>query len=87
MNLRLGRFGLQESACTVGVSALILGVFAVNVGDTFAAGNVCYPATAAGALLALLLLRLLQGAMVRCVFCGAAIPRDSLFCPRCGKKR
>ena len=24
---------------------------------------------------------------VRCVFCGAAIPRDSLFCPRCGKKR
>ena len=24
---------------------------------------------------------------VRCVFCGTAIPRDSLFCPHCGKKR
>ena len=24
---------------------------------------------------------------VRCVFCGVAIPRDSLFCPHCGKKR
>lgn len=65
MNLRLGRFGLQEAACAVGVSALILGTFAVNVGDTFAAGNVCYPATAAGALLGLLLLWLLHRAMAR----------------------
>ena len=24
---------------------------------------------------------------VRCVFCGSVISRDSLFCPRCGKKR
>ena len=24
---------------------------------------------------------------VRCVYCGSAISRDSLFCPRCGKKR
>ena len=65
MNLRLGRFGLQESACAVGLSALISGVFAVNVSDTFARGNVCYAATAAGTLLGLLLLRLLYGAMRR----------------------
>ena len=25
--------------------------------------------------------------MVRCVFCGAAFPKDSLICPACGKKR
>jgi hypothetical protein len=24
---------------------------------------------------------------VRCVYCGSVISRDSLFCPRCGKKR
>ena len=65
MNLRLGRFGLQESASAVGLAALISGVFALNVGDTFARGNVCYAATAAGALLGLLLLRLLMGAMAR----------------------
>ncbi len=65
MNLRLGRFGLQEAACVVGLGAMISGIFSLNVGDTFARGNVCYMATAAGALLALLLLRLLQGAMVR----------------------
>ena len=65
MNLRLGRFGLQESACTVGLGALISGTFAVNVGDTFARGNLCYAATAAGIILALLLLRLADGAMTR----------------------
>lgn len=65
MNLRLGRFGKQESACAVGLGALVSGVFSVNVGDTFARGNVCYGATAAGALLGLLLLRLLEKAMVR----------------------
>ena len=65
MNLRLGRFGRQESACAVGLAALISGIFSVNVSDTFAQGNVCYMATAAGALLALLLLRLVDGAMVR----------------------
>ncbi len=53
MNLRLGRFGRQESACAVGLAALISGIFSVNVSDTFAQGNVCYMATAAGALLAL----------------------------------
>ena len=26
-------------------------------------------------------------AMVRCVFCGATFPKDSLVCPVCGKKR
>lgn len=65
MNLRLGRFGLQESASAVGLGALISGTFALNVRDTFAQGNVCYAATAAGVLLSLLLLRLLWGAMVR----------------------
>ncbi len=65
MNLRLGRFGLQESACAVGLSALISGVFAVNVADAFSQGDLCYAATAAGALLSLLLLRLLHGAMIR----------------------
>ncbi len=65
MNLRLGRFGLQESACAVGLGALISGIFALNVGDTFADGNVCYMASAAGALLGLLLLKLLHEAMVR----------------------
>lgn len=66
MNLRLGRFGKQESACAVGLGALISGVFSVNVGETFAQGDLCYVATAAGALLALLLLRLLDRAMARC---------------------
>ena len=65
MNLRLGHFGRQESACAVGIAALISGIFSVNVSDTFAQGKVCYMATAAGALLALLLLRLVDGAMVR----------------------
>ena len=65
MNLRLGRFGLQESACAVGLGALISGTFSVNVGDTFARGNVCYAATAASVLMGLLLLRLLDGAMAR----------------------
>ena len=65
MNLRLGRFGRQESACAVGLSALISGTFAVNVGDTFAQGNVCYAATAAGALAGLLLVGLLQASMAR----------------------
>lgn len=65
MNLRLGRFGRQESACAVGIAALISGIFSVNVSDTFAQGNVCYMATAAGALLSLLLLRLVDGAMAR----------------------
>ena len=41
MNLRLGRFGLQESACVVGLSALVSGIFSVNVGDTFAQGHLC----------------------------------------------
>ena len=75
MNLRLGRFGKQESAAAVGLGALVSGVFAVNVGDTFAQGNVCYVATAAGALLALLLLRLLLGAMAQV---GAADLSDLL---------
>ena len=65
MNLRLGRFGKQESACAVGLAALVSGVFSVNVGDTFARGNLCYAATAAGVLLSLLLLHLLDRAMVR----------------------
>ena len=65
MNLKLGRFGKQESASAAGLAALISGTFAINVGDTFAGGNVCYAATAAGALLSLLLLRLLFGAMAR----------------------
>ena len=65
MNLRLGRFGLQESAAAVGLAALISGTFTLNVGETFARGNVCYMATAAGALLSFLLLRLLNGAMAR----------------------
>ena len=65
MNLRLGRFGKQESACAVGLAALVSGVFSVNVGDTFARGNLCYAATAAGVLLSLLLLHLLDGAMAR----------------------
>ena len=65
MNLRLGRFGRQESTCAVGLAALVSGTFAVNVGDTFAQGNVCYVATAAGAVLALLLLRGLDGVMAR----------------------
>ena len=65
MNLRLGRFGLQESACAVGLGALISGVFAVDVSRTFADGNLCYASTAAGVLLCLLLLRLLRGAMIR----------------------
>ena len=65
MNLRLGRFGLQESACAVGLGALISGIFAVDVRDTFAQGNLCYAATAAGALLSLLLLMLLGRAMAR----------------------
>ena len=66
MNLRLGRFGLQESASAVGLGALISGAFAVNVGDTFGRGNVCYMATAAGALLGFLLLWVLSRAMARC---------------------
>lgn len=65
MSLRLGRFGLQESAAAVGVAALISGVFSLNVGETFARGNVCCMATAAGALLSLLLLNLLGAAMER----------------------
>ncbi len=63
MNLRLGRFGKQEAAAAVGLGALISGTFSVNVGDTFAQGNVSYAAAAAGAVLALLLLSLLDGAM------------------------
>ena len=55
MNLRLGRFGLQESACAVGLGALISGVFTIDVNKTFAQGNLCYAATAAGILLCLLL--------------------------------
>ena len=65
MNLRLGRFGKQEAASAVGLAALISGTFSLNVGDTFARGNVSYMATAAGALLGLLLLMLLDGAVER----------------------
>ena len=65
MNLRLGRFGKQESACAVGLGALVSGTFAVNVRDTFAQGNLSYAAGAAGVLLGLLLLRLLFEAMDR----------------------
>ena len=65
MNLRLGRFGKQEAAAAVGLGALIFGVFSLNVGETFARGNVCYAATAAGALLGLLSLGLVHGAMGR----------------------
>ena len=65
MSLRLGRFGLQESASAVGLAALVSGTFSLNVGETFARGNVSYMATAAGALLGLGMLRLLGGAMER----------------------
>ena len=65
MNLRLGSIGKQESAAAAGLGALVSGIFSVNVGDAFAEGNLCYAATAAGALLGLLLLRLLWGAMDR----------------------
>ena len=65
MNLRLGRFGLQEGTAAVGLGALLSGTFAVNLGETYARGNVCYAATAAGALLSALLLRLLLQAMAR----------------------
>ena len=65
MSLRLGRFGLQESASAVGLATLVSGTFSLNVGETFARGNVCYMATAAGALLGLGMLRLLGGAMGR----------------------
>ena len=65
MNLRLGRFGLQETASAVGLAALISGTFSLNVGETFARGNVCYMATAAGALVSFLLLWLLGAAMAR----------------------
>lgn len=63
MNLRLGRFGLQESAAAVGLGALVSGVFSINVGETYEKGNVCYLATGAGLLLSLLLLLLLVKAM------------------------
>ena len=65
MNLRLGRFGKQEATAAVGLAALISGTFSLNVGDTFAQGNVSYAATAAGVLLAILLLKLLGGAVAR----------------------
>ena len=65
MNLRLGRFGKQEAAAAAGLGALISGTFSLNVGDTFARGNVSYAATAAGTLLALLLLKLLGRAVER----------------------
>ena len=65
MNRRLGRFGLQEGTAAVGLGALLSGTFAVNLGDTYGAGNVCYAATAAGALLSLLLMGLLLKAMER----------------------
>ena len=76
MNLRLGRFGRQESAAAGGLGALVSGSVAVNVGDTFSEGNLSYAATAAGALLALLLLRLLWGGMDRI---GAEDLSDLLF--------
>ena len=65
MNLRLGRFGKQEAAAAVGLAALISGTFSVNVGETFARGTVSYAATAAGAVLAILLLMLLDKAVGR----------------------
>lgn len=65
MNLRLGRFGKQEAAAAVGLGALISGTFTLNVGDTFARGNVSYAATAVGVLLGLLLGKLLDGALGR----------------------
>ena len=65
MNLRLGRFGKQEATAAVGLAALISGTFSLNVGDTFAQGNVSYAATAAGFLLAILLMKLLSGAVAR----------------------
>ena len=63
MNLRLGRFGLQEGTAAVAVAALISGVFSLDVSATYARGNLCYAATAAGALLSVLLLGLLPKAM------------------------
>lgn len=65
MNMRLGRFGKQEAASAVGIAALISGTFSLNVGDAFAQGNVSYAAAVAGALLGLLLLRLLDWSMGR----------------------
>ena len=65
MNLRLGRFGKQEATAAVGLAALISGTFSLNVGDTFAQGNVSYAATAAGVLLAILLMKLLGEAVAR----------------------
>jgi len=77
---RLGRFGLQEGTAAVGVGALLSGVFSVNVGDTYARGNVCYAATAAGALLSLLLLGLVLQAMER----RGAEDLGALLLDRCG---
>ncbi|MBQ3160037.1 MAG: hypothetical protein IJC00_06195, partial [Clostridia bacterium] len=71
MNRRLGRFGLQEGTAAVGLGALLSGTFAVNLGDTYGAGNVCYAATAAGALLSLLLMGLLLKSMERYIFVEA----------------
>lgn len=63
MNLRLGRFGKQESACVCGLGALMSGMFAVNTAEAYAEGNVCWLATLLGLLGAVLVFLLLIKAM------------------------
>lgn len=63
MNLRLGRFGKQESACVCGLGAMISGMFTVNTGEAYAQGNVCWLATLLGLLGAALVFLLVTEAM------------------------
>lgn len=63
MNLRLGRFGKQESACVCGLGALVSGMWTVNTGTAYQNGNVEWLATLLGLLGAVLVFLLLVKAM------------------------
>lgn len=63
MSLRLGRFGMQESACVCGLGALVSGMWTVNTGEAYQNGNVGWLATLLGLLGAVLVFLLLTSAM------------------------
>lgn len=65
MNLRLGRFGKQESACVCGLGALVSGMWTVNTGLAYQNGNVGWLATLLGLLGAVLVFLLLTSAMAK----------------------
>lgn len=66
MNLREGRIGKQEAACTAAIAALISGMFSLNTQSAYQKGNSLYLSTILAALLSLAVFLFAADAMRRC---------------------